>query len=114
MQAITLEVILRVVFGVPDGPRLERLRAMLTNVLQETASPRRAADRPRARAASAAAAPGRTSNGSCSGSTSCSTPRSPSTAPAATSSERDDILSMLMQAEFEDGGTMDDRSCATS
>ncbi|MEZ5076603.1 MAG: cytochrome P450 [Solirubrobacterales bacterium] len=41
MQAVTLEVILRVVFGVSEGPRLERLRAMLAGVLQETASPRR-------------------------------------------------------------------------
>ena len=39
MQAITLEVILRVVFGVADGPRLERLRTVLTRVLEETASP---------------------------------------------------------------------------
>jgi len=39
MQAITLEVILRVVFGVADGARLERLREMLTTVLAETASP---------------------------------------------------------------------------
>jgi cytochrome P450 len=39
MQAITLEVILRVVFGVADGPRLERLRGMLTTVLAETAAP---------------------------------------------------------------------------
>jgi cytochrome P450 len=39
MQAITLEVILRVVFGVADGPRLEQLRPLLTNVLEETASP---------------------------------------------------------------------------
>jgi cytochrome P450 len=39
MQAVTLEVILRVVFGVSTGPRLERLRGMLTTVLQETASP---------------------------------------------------------------------------
>ncbi len=39
MQAITLEVILRVVFGVADGPRLERLRVVLTKVLEETASP---------------------------------------------------------------------------
>lgn len=38
MQAITLEVILRVVFGVAEGPRLERLRGMLSTVLQETAS----------------------------------------------------------------------------
>ncbi len=39
MQAVTLEVILRVVFGVSDGPRLERLRGMLGKVLTETASP---------------------------------------------------------------------------
>lgn len=39
MQAVTLEVILRVVFGVADGPRLERLRGMLGRVLAETASP---------------------------------------------------------------------------
>jgi cytochrome P450 family 135 len=39
MQAITLEVILRVVFGVAEGPRLERLRGLLTGVLEETASP---------------------------------------------------------------------------
>ena len=41
MQAVTLEVILRVVFGVSSGPRLERLRGMLGTVLQETASPGR-------------------------------------------------------------------------
>jgi cytochrome P450 family 135 len=39
MQSITLEAILRVVFGVAEGPRLERLRVVLTNVLEETASP---------------------------------------------------------------------------
>jgi cytochrome P450 len=39
MQAVTLEVILRVVFGVAEGPRLERLRLMLGRVLAETASP---------------------------------------------------------------------------
>jgi cytochrome P450 len=39
MQAVTLEVILRVVFGVAEGPRLERLRGMLGRVLMETASP---------------------------------------------------------------------------
>ena len=33
MQAITLEVILRVVFGVADGPRLERLRGLLRDLL---------------------------------------------------------------------------------
>jgi cytochrome P450 family 135 len=39
MQAVTLEVILRVVFGVAEGPRLERLRVVLTEVLEETSSP---------------------------------------------------------------------------
>ena len=39
MQAVTLEVILRVVFGVTEGPRLEQLRAVLAKVLEETASP---------------------------------------------------------------------------
>jgi cytochrome P450 len=39
MQKITLEVILKVVFGVADGPRFERLRSVLTQVLEETASP---------------------------------------------------------------------------
>jgi cytochrome P450 family 135 len=39
MQAVTLEVILRVVFGVAEGPRLGRLRVLLTKVLAETASP---------------------------------------------------------------------------
>ncbi|HEU5061897.1 MAG TPA: cytochrome P450 [Solirubrobacterales bacterium] len=41
MQAVTLEVILRVVFGVSSGPRLDRLREMLGTVLQETAAPGR-------------------------------------------------------------------------
>ena len=40
MQAITLEVILRAVFGVHEGPRLDSLRERLATVLQETASPR--------------------------------------------------------------------------
>ncbi|MFN8163933.1 MAG: cytochrome P450 [Solirubrobacterales bacterium] len=40
MQAVTLEVILRAVFGVTEGPRLERQRGMLSTVLTETASPR--------------------------------------------------------------------------
>jgi cytochrome P450 family 135 len=38
MQAMTLEVILRVVFGVGEGPRLERLRVLLRGLLAETSS----------------------------------------------------------------------------
>jgi cytochrome P450 family 135 len=36
MQAVTLEVILRVVFGVSEGRRLERLRGLLSGILAET------------------------------------------------------------------------------
>jgi len=39
MQGVTLEVILRVVFGVSEGRRLDRLRALLAGLLAETASP---------------------------------------------------------------------------
>jgi cytochrome P450 len=39
MQAVTLEVILRVVFGVSEGPRLERLRGLLRGLLAATSTP---------------------------------------------------------------------------
>jgi cytochrome P450 len=39
MQAVTLEVILRVVFGIAEGPRLERLRGLLAGLLSETSAP---------------------------------------------------------------------------
>ncbi len=38
MQSVTLEVILRVVFGVSEGRRLDRLRDLLRNLLTETGS----------------------------------------------------------------------------
>src|ERR1700755_1951257 len=107
MQALTLEAILRVVFGVAGGARLERLRAVLGNVLRETASPgaqliglaamrlggggRRAPVEKQLQQVDdllyAEIAEHR---------------RRPDLA------EREDILSMLMTAEFEDGGTMSD------
>jgi cytochrome P450 family 135 len=107
MQAVTLEVILRAVFGVADGPRLERLRGMLSTLLTETASPRvqlvglatrrLGGGGPWARFESqlrevddllyAEIAEHRARAGL---------------------EERDDILSMLMQARFEDGEPMDD------
>jgi cytochrome P450 family 135 len=107
MQAMTLEIILRVVFGVTDGPRLEHLRVVLTKVLEDTASPftqliglaaRRFGGRgPWARFEAqlkavdellyAEIAERRAEDGL---------------------EERDDILSMLMQARFEDGGEMSD------
>ena len=108
MQAITLEVILRAVFGVHEGPRLDRLRGMLATVLQETASPR---------AQLIGLATRRfTERGPCA--------RFERQLRAVDElmfaeiaehrarpdlAERDDILAMLMTAEFEDGGTMDDQ-----
>jgi cytochrome P450 family 135 len=108
MQAVTLEVILRVVFGVSTGPRLDRLREMLSTVLAETASPgqqvlglalqRFGGPGPFARFDSqlkevdellfAEIAEHR---------------ERPDL------EEREDILSMLMTAEFEDGSRMEDR-----
>jgi cytochrome P450 len=108
MQAITLEAILRVVFGVSSGPRLERLRQVLSTVLTETASPRSqliALATRRFRGGNAFAryegqlrevddllyaeiAEHRTR---------------PDVA------DRQDILSMLMLAEFEDGGQISDK-----
>jgi cytochrome P450 len=107
MQKITLEVILKVVFGVADGPRFERLRTVLTQVLEETASPvaqltglasRRFGGRgPWAKFEKqlkladdllyAEIAEHRASGAY---------------------EERDDILSLMMQAEFEDGSGMTD------
>ena len=108
MQAVTLEVILRVVFGVSSGPRLDQLRGMLSTVLQETATP------------------GRQILG-------LALRRFGGNGPFAhfdtqlkevddllfaeiaehrerpDLAEREDILSMLMQAEFEDGTRMEDR-----
>jgi cytochrome P450 len=108
MQAVTLEVILRVVFGVSSGPRLDRLRGVLGTVLQETA------------------APGRQVLG-------FALQRFGGPGPFARFDrqlrevdelllaeiaehrerpdleEREDILSMLMTAEFEDGSRMEDR-----
>ena len=39
MQAITLEVILRLVFGLSEGPRLDRLRPLLKELLDAASSP---------------------------------------------------------------------------
>jgi len=108
MQAVTLEVILRVVFGVSSGARLERLREMLSTVLAETASPgqqvlglalrRFGGQGPFARFEGqlrevdellfAEIAEHRT---------------------RPDLEEREDILSMLMTAEFEDGSRMEDQ-----
>jgi cytochrome P450 len=107
MQAVTLEVILRAVFGVGEGPRLDRLRLLLRDLLVETGSARLQLTSLVARRR------GRD-------------PLAPVRARLAQVDEalfaeiaehrlrpdleeRDDILSMLMTAHFEDGTSMDDK-----
>ena len=101
MQAVTLEIILRVVFGVGEGPRLEQLRTLLATVLTETGRPAAqlknlamarlgrdqwASFEPQLRAVDAVLM------------AEIAEHRRRPDLP-----ERDDILSMLMLAEFEDG-----------
>ncbi len=107
MQAVTLEVILRVVFGVAEGPRLDRLRVLLRDLLAATGSTRiqllglfarRSGSDPLARIRErldqvdellfAEIAEHRL---------------------RPDLEERDDILSMLMTARFEDDSRMDDK-----
>jgi len=108
MQAITLEVILRAVFGVHEGPRLDRLRGMLATVLQETASPRAqivglATRRFSERGPYARFERQLRSVDELMFAEIAEHRARPDLA------ERDDILAVLMTAEFEDGGTMDDQ-----
>ena len=110
MQAVTLEVILRAVFGVADAQRRAVLRAGLADLLGATSSvglqlavlavAPAAAARTRWRGCTSA---WRRSTGSCS-------PRSPSAAPTRhATAEREDICSLLVRARFEDGAEMPDQ-----
>jgi cytochrome P450 family 135 len=107
MQAVTLEVILRVVFGVADGPRLERLRGMLSTVLSETSS---------ARSQLIGLATRRFRGGNALARFEGQLKEVDELLYAEIAEhrskpdleQRDDMLSMLMLAEFEDGGRMDD------
>ena len=106
MQRITLEVIMRTVFGVQDGERRERLRARLSKMLEWGSDPRRMT-------MLAAIGPKRIGR----------TPmfravrgpadeliyeeiRARRSAPDL--AKREDVLSMLMQARHEDGSPMTD------
>jgi len=109
MQAVTLEIILRVVFGVSTGPRLDRLREMLASVLTETATPgRQVLGLVLQRFGIGGGMFARFENQL----------REVDELLMAEIAEhrerpdleqREDILSMLMQAEFEDGTRMEDR-----
>jgi cytochrome P450 len=108
MQAIALEVILRVVFGVSSGPRLDRLRQMLSTVLEETTTPGRqvlglalqrfGGDGPFARF-----------EGQLREVDELLFAEIAEHRELPDLEEREDILSMLMSAEFEDGSRMEDQ-----
>src|SRR5215469_417327 len=108
MQAVTLEVILRVVFGVSSGPRLDRLRGMLSTVLEETTAPGRqvlglalqrfGGNGPFARF-----------EGQLRAVDELLFAEIAEHRERPDLEEREDILSMLMTAEFEDGSRMEDR-----
>ena len=107
MQAITLEVILRAVFGVAEGPRLDALRGMLGNLLVETGSPtmilRALIARRRGRDPLASVRTRLDQVDEALMAEIAEHRRRPHL------EQRDDILSMLMTATFEDGTSMDDR-----
>jgi cytochrome P450 len=107
MQAVTLEVILRVVFGVSDGPRLERLRGMLATVLTETASPR-AQLVGLATRRFGGRGPWAKFEGKLREVDELLYAEIAEHRAKPDLADRTDILSMLMLAEFEDGGRMDD------
>ena len=107
MQAITLEIILETVFGVHGGERMGQLRDGAARLPrpdhQPAAAAAGAADRPRPDQPHPRLPPPRRA-----GRRADRTARSPSAAPPRTSSERDDVLSMLVAARHEDGSPMSD------
>jgi cytochrome P450 len=108
MQAVTLEVILRLVFGISSGPRLERLREMLSTVLTETATPGRqvlglALQRFGGRGMFARFETQLREVDDLLFAEIAEHRERPDLA------DREDILSMLMTAEFEDGTRMEDQ-----
>ncbi len=108
MQAVTLEVILRVVFGVSSGPRLDRLRGMLSTVLEETTTPGRqvlglALQR------FGGKGPFARFEGQLREVDELLMAEIVEHRERPDLEEREDILSMLMRAEFEDGSRMEDR-----
>jgi cytochrome P450 len=105
MQAITLEVIMRAVFGVTDASRRDALREGLISILAESASPQ----------AMGLVMPGvrRLPHYRDFASRVADTDRLLATEIAERRddpdlAEREDILSMLIAAEFDDGSRMDD------
>jgi cytochrome P450 len=107
MQAVTLEVILRAVFGIAEGPRLDVLRVLLGDLLAATGSTRvqlRALFARRTGADPLAEVRTRLAKVDEALFAEIAEHRL-----RPDLEERDDILSMLMTASFEDGSAMDDK-----
>ena len=107
MQAITLEVILRAVFGVEDAARREDLRTLLVDLLGLTGSPSLQLLTLSPRAPSWVG-PLRRLRELLERTDSLLAAEIAERRADPKLSERDDILSMLCAAEFEDGEQMDD------
>ena len=107
MQALTLEVILRAVFGVEDArPPRRAQRAPGRDPGDDAVAPRRRTRYPAPAQAPALAPHGRADRAH--GRAPRGGDRAPG-APTPTLAEREDILSMLVAARFDDGSAMDDR-----
>ena len=107
MQAITLEVIMRTVFGVTEGERLERLGRVLRESIAWAADPRRLAQLavlgPRRIAAQG------TLRRALQPTDDLIFEEIRSRRDAADLEERDDVLSLLLQARHDDGSPMSDQ-----
>ena len=111
LQALTLEIILRAVFGLDPGPRLDALRERLQEMLEFGDQPISLMPPP------AAAAPRRSSSGSARSRTSSASQAEADELifeliderRARGRRERDDMLSMLLAARHEDGSPMSDQ-----
>ena len=107
MQAITLEVILRAVFGIDDPARRERLGALLVRVLDVVSSPRAQVIGLAARRLGRLGPYGRLQ--AVLDETDAVLHEQIAERRAATDlGARDDILSLLVAARFEDGEPMSD------
>jgi cytochrome P450 len=107
MQAVTLEVILRVVFGIDKGPRLVELREILRTVLQETSSPR-AQLIGLATRRFGGRGPWARFEGQLKAADKLLYAEIAAHRSRPDLEEREDILSMLMSARFEDGSALTD------
>ena len=107
MQAVTLEIILRTVFGVDESARLDRLRELLGTALENTSAPGWQVLNLFTRRLGLPEGPPGFANGLREvdaelGALILERRRDPALG------ERTDILSMMAAAEFEDGGRMDE------